>query len=187
MNAVNVRTYVRPRDGGPPGIFFFSLECSSWLAAVGARLLFRLPYRLARMQRIRTLKPDTKQKGLGSRLSSQRAERTLLKREPVASRFIVEWAPEGDFLESSRSSFEHFITERYNLYNESGCVLRSLLGTGRLWRGQITHGPWPVRAATLSVLRGYESLLQAADVEPTGPHVVHCSDGVKDITFFLMD
>ena len=36
--AVNVRTYVRPRSGGPAGIFFFSLDCSSLLPTLGARL-----------------------------------------------------------------------------------------------------------------------------------------------------
>ena len=49
-HAVNVRTYVRTAHG-PPGIFFFTLECSAALPAVGARLLFNLPYCLARMRR----------------------------------------------------------------------------------------------------------------------------------------
>src|SRR5262245_33958691 len=33
---VNLRTYVRGPDG-EPGIYFFSLEASSWLAVAGAR------------------------------------------------------------------------------------------------------------------------------------------------------
>lgn len=44
----NVRTYVR--RAGVPGIFFFSLECSSWLATLGARL-GGIPYCPAWMQR----------------------------------------------------------------------------------------------------------------------------------------
>jgi hypothetical protein len=45
-HAVNARTYVRPSRGhGPPGIFFFTLECSGFLPAFGASLLFNLPYR----------------------------------------------------------------------------------------------------------------------------------------------
>ena len=45
---VNLRTYVRG-PGGEPGIYFWSLEASSLLAVVGARLLYGLPYFPARM------------------------------------------------------------------------------------------------------------------------------------------
>jgi len=45
---VNLRTYVRGPDG-EPGIYFWSLEASSLLAVVGARLLYGLPYFPARM------------------------------------------------------------------------------------------------------------------------------------------
>jgi len=44
----NVRTYVR--HNGVPGIFFFSLECSSAVASLGARLA-GIPYFPARMRR----------------------------------------------------------------------------------------------------------------------------------------
>jgi hypothetical protein len=50
-HAVNVRTYVKPAGGGPTGVFFFSLDCSHVLASLGARLLFNLPYRVARIRR----------------------------------------------------------------------------------------------------------------------------------------
>ncbi len=45
---VNLRTYVRG-PGGEPGIYFWSLEASSLLAVVGARLVYGLPYFPARM------------------------------------------------------------------------------------------------------------------------------------------
>lgn len=44
---VNVRTYVSYE--GKPGIFFFSLDVGSSLAASPARRFYRLPYFLARM------------------------------------------------------------------------------------------------------------------------------------------
>src|SRR5207248_388493 len=47
---VNLRTYVRSPDG-EPGIYFFSLEASSWLAVAGARLAYALPYFPATMSR----------------------------------------------------------------------------------------------------------------------------------------
>mmetsp|Transcript_60117 Transcript_60117/g.143261 ORF Transcript_60117/g.143261 Transcript_60117/m.143261 type:complete len:314 (+) Transcript_60117:78-1019(+) len=44
----NVRTYVT--RNGVPGIFFWSLECSSWLASIGARMA-GIPYFPATMER----------------------------------------------------------------------------------------------------------------------------------------
>src|SRR5688572_307471 len=40
---VNLRTYVRSARG-EQGIYFFSLEASSWLACAGARMAYALPY-----------------------------------------------------------------------------------------------------------------------------------------------
>ena len=51
--AVNVRTYVRPSGGGPPGIYFLTLDATSAIATLGAFALFRLPYRFARIVRTR--------------------------------------------------------------------------------------------------------------------------------------
>ena len=51
--AANVRTYVRPK-GDPhatPGVYFFSLDASSWPASAGASILFGLPYHPACMDR----------------------------------------------------------------------------------------------------------------------------------------
>ncbi len=45
----NLRTYVRSPQG-EAGIFFFSLEASSWLAVAGARAAYALPYFPARME-----------------------------------------------------------------------------------------------------------------------------------------
>src|SRR5262249_56101604 len=57
----NLRTYVCGADGGV-GIYFFSLEASSLVAVVAARLLYGLPYFLAAMsirkQRILALYPS---------------------------------------------------------------------------------------------------------------------------------
>src|SRR3954465_10408859 len=42
FNEINVRTYVL--HNGVPGIYFFSLDASKILPALGARLFFNLPY-----------------------------------------------------------------------------------------------------------------------------------------------
>src|SRR4029453_1218031 len=44
---LNLRTYVRVGDR--PGVYFFSLDAGSWLAARTARLLLNLPYFSAAM------------------------------------------------------------------------------------------------------------------------------------------
>src|SRR5204862_491999 len=47
---INLRTYVRSARG-EPGIYFFSLDASSWLAVAGARVAYGLPYFAAAMTR----------------------------------------------------------------------------------------------------------------------------------------
>ncbi len=49
FHEVNLRTYVRCA-GGPPGVWFFSLDAASRLAVLGARAWYRLPYHHARMR-----------------------------------------------------------------------------------------------------------------------------------------
>jgi hypothetical protein len=48
LQQLNCRTYVV--FDGKPGIYFFSLDISSRLAALGARTTYRLPYYHARMK-----------------------------------------------------------------------------------------------------------------------------------------
>mmetsp|Transcript_67290 Transcript_67290/g.219156 ORF Transcript_67290/g.219156 Transcript_67290/m.219156 type:complete len:317 (-) Transcript_67290:230-1180(-) len=65
----NVRTYVR--HNGVPGIFFWSLECSSLLASIGARLA-GIPYCPAAMwRRVDVARPVT------SRMDAKQLPRTL--------------------------------------------------------------------------------------------------------------
>ena len=45
---INVRTYVT--HDGKPGVWFYSLDATNWLAVRGARALFHLPYYDARIQ-----------------------------------------------------------------------------------------------------------------------------------------
>jgi len=170
-DAVNARAYVRPAaGGGAPGIFFFSLDCSGALPALGARALFNLPYRLARMRRSPTTFESAPAVGGGGP-------------------FYVEWAaglqapapaPPG-----SRAAF---LVERYRLYNEAGLALRPAMprfGPG-LWVGRITHAPWPLVDARVTALTGAAALLEAHGLRPLSPDpaAAHFSPGVADIAFF---
>src|SRR5262249_21340691 len=94
---LNVRTYVRHRDG--PGVWFFSLDCASALAVLVARQLFHLNYRHARM---------TVELRDGIDYLSERSDGTT---------FRASYRPTGDPVPSAPGSLEAFLTERYRLYS----------------------------------------------------------------------
>jgi len=178
-DAVNVRTYVK-HGSGPPGIFFFTLECSSLLPALGARLLFGLPYRFADMSR---------QQAPTSKLESHRRSHTVLAREPHAS-IVVQWHGVGPTEPGRAGSLEAFVVERYHLYAEPSVPMRLLSWALRwrepsLWRGTITHEPWPMQAAEVVV--GQNTMLEAVGfggVGATRYAGAHCTAGVGPIEFF---
>ena len=124
---LNVRTYVRSRVTGLAGVYFFSLDAGSALAVLGARVLFHLPYYLAKMRR------ETRPDGVVRYESSRR----LVKR---SARFSGEYLGLGR-VETGRSlpgSIEYFLTERYCLFTPFG---------GRMLVGHIHHLPWPLEKA----------------------------------------
>jgi len=57
-------------------------------------------------------------------------------------------------------SLAAFVCERYHLYATAGLLMRRLLGVASLWRGTLTHAPWPLQVADASVQ--HSSMLQAA-------------------------
>ena len=165
-HAVNVRTYVKPAPGmaGPPGIFFFSLDCSALLPTLGAKALFNLPYRFGSMRR---------------------APRALASRELRSDRLEANWRE----CDVDDTALGKFIVERYSLYQAPGVLLHRLFGVrSPVWCGIITHAPWPLRKAKLLEWRttvleavGLADLVEAqAGEEP----IVHCSVGVGPIDFF---
>lgn len=154
----NVRTYVH-LDGRDPGVFFFSLDASSWAAVLGARAGFGLPYFPARM-RMRREGP----------LVEYRSRRLV----GGSARSLAAFEP-GAYLGPSRpGTLKHFLVERYLLYVER---------VGRLWVGQVHHAPYPVQLATLRRL-GDELIGAAGLPEPTEPPpLVHYASGV-DVEIF---
>jgi uncharacterized protein YqjF (DUF2071 family) len=120
---LNVRTYVT-RDG-LPGIWFFSLDSSSHLAAGAARLLYRVPYFHA----------DILLRRHGSRVLFDSAR-------DDGRAFSASFQPAGPAVTPLRDSLEAFLTERYCLYTEH---------EGRLFRADIHHRPWPLQPAEAKV------------------------------------
>src|SRR5438105_11713011 len=110
---INVRTYVTVQE--KPGVYFFSLDAASLNAVMGARLLYKLPYFLARMSRLR--------KGQDVVFRSERAGR---------ARFAGEYGPRSEPRQAQKGTLEHFLTERYCLYT---------VAQQSLYRAEIHHLP----------------------------------------------
>lgn len=134
---VNVRTYVRV--GHKPGVYFFSLDAGNAVACAAARALFNLPYHSASMSVERR---DQSTRYLSRRSGTGRAE------------LSATYQPAGPVFQPGPDSLEHFLTERYCLYNADR--------RGRLYRLDIHHPPWPLQVAEASWTRN--SLALAAGI-----------------------
>jgi uncharacterized protein len=154
FHELNVRTYVH--YNGVPGVWFFSLDINSALAAWGGRRFYFLPYHTARL--------SLAQKG---RTINYASERTGSGAPPAA--FRAEWTYGAPLDAAEPGSLEFFLTERYCLYSSH---------RGELFRCRIFHQPWPLRRAEVS---SYDStMIEALGVEtPAGEPLLHYSEAVK--------
>jgi uncharacterized protein YqjF (DUF2071 family) len=125
---LNVRTYVRL--GERPGVYFFSLDAANSLAVAVARAWYRLPYFHAQM-RMRESEDGW---------IEYASERTHRGAPPAG--FRGRYRPSGAVYQSTPGSLEAFLTERYCLYTVSD---------GRVYRGEIHHGPWPLQPAEAEI------------------------------------
>lgn len=122
---LNVRTYVHL--DGVPGIWFFSLDASNPIAALGARSTFHLPY-------------------FHARVSFKRRNRTLhfasrrTRPHTAPAEFEAVWTVGERLPPSEPGSLRFFLTERYALYSARKDVL---------YRARIFHRPWPLHQARL--------------------------------------
>lgn len=162
FHEVNVRTYVH-LGGREPGVHFLSLDAASRLAVIGARTFWKLPYHFAVM--------DLRQEqGVIVYSSSRRWP------GPRPANCRLRYRPVGETAPARPDSLEHFLAERYLLYT---------LSRGRLLRGRVHHGPYPLQAAECPELD--ESLVQAAGItRPSAPPLVHYAAGV-DVEVFPLE
>eukprot|EP00931_Biecheleriopsis_adriatica_P040321 TRINITY_DN23104_c0_g1_i1.p1 TRINITY_DN23104_c0_g1~~TRINITY_DN23104_c0_g1_i1.p1 ORF type:complete len:308 (-),score=55.39 TRINITY_DN23104_c0_g1_i1:61-945(-) len=203
----NVRTYVL--HNGVPGIFFWSLECSSILASLGARMA-GIPYFPASMERRVDAEPFAKGAETGrdedTSLSSSAAgvpaigpatpdfifdfssTRSGIFRKPaVAARWQLKSGDSQHAEDFGRRA--RWFVERYSVYAAWP------LGRGPvLLRGDVTHPPWPVQSASLEFLDASE-LLSAAGLHELAdlhhkdvikPHVCF-SRGVGPVEFWMLE
>lgn len=156
----NLRTYVRSPQG-EPGIFFFSLEASSWLAVAGARAAYALPYFPARMLCRKDVGPATLRYASRRRLGG-------------GAGLEATWRIGSPTGHAVPGTLEHFLIERYVLFTER---------RGTIWRAQVRHRPYPLCDVSLEAVR--ETLFARAGLPalPTPPPLAHFSPGV-DVDIF---
>ena len=154
---LNVRTYVTV--GGKPGVWFFSLDATNWLAVRAARSGFFLPYFDASIHVGR----------LGSRIEYS-CTRTHRRAPPA--KFEAEYEPVGDVSEPRPGTHEHFLTARYCLY-----ALRPDRG---IHRCDISHMPWPLQPATAQIRENTMAAAAGIELPPSQPllHYAHQLDVV---------
>ena len=160
-HGANVRVYVRDANGNNPGIYFFSLECNSRKATLGANV-FGIPYVFAKMSR--TLDYSLKaQRDLA--LHSMVSERKSMLPSLLNVAEVVggdddvgvlscQWQVDVTSTNSSNDAqrrpsgggendtvwddLARFFVERYRVYAVSQIGLLS---------GTVEHHPWPVQQA----------------------------------------
>lgn len=158
---LNVRTYVI-RDG-KPGVWFFSLDAASRLAVEGARLAFHLPYFNARMSL--RMEGDTVHY-----MSERRDDRA------GAGVFKARYRPIGEVFQSRTGSLEAFLTERYCLY--------SATESGRVYRANIHHMPWPLQLAEAEIETN--TVADAFGIRlPDVPPLLHYSEQLPTLVWYL--
>ena len=132
---LNLRTYVRDRRTGTPGVFFLSLDANNLLVVGVARTMYSLPYYWAEMK------------------MQQRSERDFVfysRRRWTRSEIIFKaryrgLGPNRNLAESRGGSLEYFLTERYCFFTRSQ--------TGEPMRANIHHVPWPLEDAEAEIER----------------------------------
>jgi len=117
---LNVRTYVT--YGGKGGVYFFSLDAGSRVAAWAARMTYHLPYFHAQM-----------------RVAHQNRSIQYRSMRNSDTQLSAEYRPTGPVQIREKGALEHWLTERYCLYT----VVKD-----SVYRAEIHHQPWPLQDAT---------------------------------------
>jgi len=152
MHELNVRTYVHL--DGVPGVWFFSLDTDSSIAAVAARTFFYLPYFTAEI--------DLEE--VAGVISCD-----LSREDEPSAEFTATFRPGKKLPPSQPGSKEFFLSERYVLYSEN---------EGELYRAQIHHQPWPLQQSTLESFSS--SMIEAVGIPtPKTQPLVHYAEEVN--------
>jgi hypothetical protein len=153
---LNVRTYVRDKDTGTPGMYFFSLDATNLLAVALAHTFFHLPYHWAEMR------------------LDQRTERefSFFSRRRFSNKPVIFKAryrglgPTRKLAEARTGSLEYFLMERSSLFTRNRA--------GQAVRSSLHHVPWPLEEAEAEIERN--DLATSIGIElPDSAPVLHYS------------
>ncbi len=124
---VNVRTYVTYRN--IPGLFYFSLDASSWLSVLGARWTSPLPYFNADIVSHKNPTGDTY-------IQSKR------KSQPPAE-LILNYASTGNEIPVEKKSIDYWLLERYGIFIQvAGNAIHQIA---------MHHLPWKIREVNVDI------------------------------------
>jgi len=155
---LNVRTYVTL--DGRPGVWFFSLDCASMLAVIGARVGIYLPYFRATMSMTR----------------HNETIRYRSRRWPIggpAAQFAASYRGVGPAAEPAPGTLDHFLAERYCLYSAD---------QERLWRADIFHPRWSLQPAEATIEHNSMATAAGLAVNDEAP-LLHFSS-FQDVRFW---
>ncbi|MDX2267437.1 MAG: DUF2071 domain-containing protein [Bryobacter sp.] len=151
---LNLRTYVRPRgrqtEEHPPGVYFWSLDANAPLAVWGARTLFHLNYLNANM--------SAPLSGGATHYQSKRTHAGY----PAASLDCLYEPIPGPY---SPTELDRWLTERYCLYTTDS--------RGHLYRGDIHHLPWTLKAAQASFYTNTLANAAGLNLPNEAPHLLY--------------
>ena len=120
---VNVRTYVNGPDG-QRGVWFFTLDASSWVGVATATAVLGLPYRVAKTSFTETAS----------------SRRWTSARHSDRAQSVLEVEVSSEPARPAAPGLERFLFERYALYS---------VWHGFILRGELSHRPWRVKPAEL--------------------------------------
>lgn len=153
---LNVRTYVYDREG-IPGVWFFSLDASNWLAVQIAKSWFHLPYQYATFEVSQETCIDFTCRRMGH----------------APARFSYRFQKESSLADPG--TLEFFLIERY--------ILFAMDKSGRHFKGQIYHQPYPL--STVEDLRWDTTPFiwnNLPEIESAPDHIV-ASSGVNVLIY----
>ncbi|MFK2824799.1 DUF2071 domain-containing protein [Bacillus sp. B190/17] len=124
---LNVRTYVTYK--GVPGVYFFNLDVNHLPSVFGARVLYSLPFRFAKMT---------------ASINSSCHFQSLYSFGGKKDELHVSYNPVSDPYFGEPGTFEYWAAERYCLFTER---------RNKLYRGDIHHTKWTLQKAAAVIHR----------------------------------
>ena len=155
---LNLRTYVHDEER-LPGVWFYSLDASQWLAVRTARKLFHLPYFDASMYAEERGSPP---------MVDYTCQRRHASEEPA--RFV--YSGDEPLPPPQPGSLEYFLVERYVLFSHHRA-------SGRLFAGRVHHAPYPLETARVERFSEIPIVQSGFPAFGRSPDLAHFSRGVE--------